>query len=96
MLSSALATAPLLLVNRLDFTAGQLGLFMSANSLAVAAFLAVGTIPAMARVGDRPDVQARCGIGCSSISAMLFGVVGSLVVVVEMLSARRRDDLRKR
>jgi hypothetical protein len=84
--SSAFATIlPLILANKLNFTTAQLGMFMSASSLIVAAFSAVGMIPAMACVGNESDRLAYAGIGCRLVSMVLFGIVGSRVVMLAAL-----------
>ena len=54
---------------------------MSASSLTVAAFSAVGMIPAMACVGNKSDRLAYAGIGCRLVSMVLFGIVGSRVIL---------------
>ena len=62
---------------------------MSASSLIVAAFSAVGMIPAMACVGNKSDRLAYAGIGCRLVSMVLFGIVGSLVILAALPSAEQ-------
>jgi MFS family permease len=86
--SSAFTTVlPLILANKLNFTTGQLGVFMSASSLTVAAFSAVGMAPAMACVGNVSDRLARAGIGCRIVSMVLFGIVGSQTMLAALPAA---------
>jgi hypothetical protein len=80
--SSAYTTIlPLILVNRLHVTTSQLGMFMSASSLTVAAFSAVGMIPAMRYAGNESDRLAYAGVGCRLISVIVFGMTCSLVMM---------------
>lgn len=79
--SSAFGTIlPLILANKLRFSTNHMGYFMSASSLSVAAFAAVGISPAMTYVGNRPDRLAFVGIGCRLASMVMFGVVVSWVM----------------
>lgn len=79
--SSAFSTiVPLILANKLHFSTTQLGYFMSASSISVAAFAAVGISTAMACVGNRSDRLALVGIGCRVLSIISFGIVVSWVL----------------
>ncbi|KAL3772873.1 hypothetical protein ACHAW5_002138 [Stephanodiscus triporus] len=83
--SSAFTTIlPLILANKLNFTTSQLGLFYSASSLTVAAFSAVGMVPVMSYVGNKSDRLAHAGIGCRLVSMVLFGIVGSRVMLAAL------------
>ncbi|KAL3815578.1 hypothetical protein ACHAXA_000310 [Cyclostephanos tholiformis] len=74
---------PLILMSGLRVTTSQLGAYMSACSLAVAAFSAVGMIPAMRCVGNESDRLACAGIGCRLVSLILFGMTCSLVIMAD-------------
>ena len=79
--SSAFSTIlPLILANKLHFTTTQLGYFMSASSISVAAFAAVGISITMGWVGNRPDRLASVGIGCRVLSIVCFGMIVSWVL----------------
>ncbi|KAL3817802.1 hypothetical protein ACHAXA_002669 [Cyclostephanos tholiformis] len=87
--SSAYTTIlPLILISGLRVTTSQLGAFMSASSLAVAAFSAVGMIPAMRCVGNESDRLARAGIGCRLVSLILFGMTCSLVIMADRAESK--------
>ncbi|KAL9189560.1 hypothetical protein ACHAXT_009235 [Thalassiosira profunda] len=76
--SSAFSTIlPLILANKLHFSPAQLGYFMSASSISVALFAAVGISPAMRSVGNRSDRLAFMGIGCRLVAIIGFGLVAS-------------------
>ena len=74
--SSAFSTIlPLVLANKLHFKTTQLGYFMSASSLSVAAFAAICIKPLMSYVGNQPDKLAFAGIGCRLLSIVTFGLI---------------------
>lgn len=74
--SSAFSTIlPLILANKLHFSTIQLGSFMSASSLSVAAFAAICIKPLMSFVGNQPDKLAFVGIGYRLLSIISFGLV---------------------
>ena len=76
--SSAFTTVqPLVFVNKLHLDTSQLGFFMSASSLSVAAFASFGISSSMSFVGDRSDRLASLGILFRIISMVIFGVVVS-------------------
>lgn len=86
--SSAFSTIlPLILANKLHFSTAQLGYFMSASSLSVAIFAAVGISPAMAFVGNRPDRLAFMGIGCRLTSIVIFGTIVSWVMSTQVFES---------
>lgn len=86
--SSAFTTVlPLILANKLQFSTTQMGYFMSASSLSVAAFAAVGISPAMAYMGNQPDRLAFVGIGCRLVSMVVFGVVVSWVMSMSTMAS---------
>ena len=76
--SSAFTTVqPLVLVNKLQLDTSQVGFFMSASSLSVAAFASFGISSSMSFVGDRSDRLASVGISFRIVSMVIFGVVVS-------------------
>ena len=87
---------PLILANKLHFTTTQLGYFMSASSLSVAVFAAVGIVPSLSFVGNRSDKLAYVGIGCRLLSIIVFGlvvthVISNLLLVVEKTPQEEND-----
>ena len=87
---------PLILANKLHFTTTQLGYFMSASSLSVAVFAAVGIVPALSLVGNRSDKLAYVGIGCRLLSIVVFGLVvthvmSNLLLVAEKTPQEEND-----
>ena len=87
--SSAFSTIlPLILANKLHFKTTQLGYFMSASSLSVAAFAAICIKPLMSYVGDQPDKLAFTGILCRLLSIVSFGLV-----VTHVMSAYEEEIL---
>ena len=82
--SSAFSTIlPLVLANRLHFKTTQLGYFMSACSLSVAAFAAICIKPLMSYVGNQPDKLAFTGIGCRLLSIVSFGLIVTHIMTVQ-------------
>mmetsp|Transcript_31487 Transcript_31487/g.66239 ORF Transcript_31487/g.66239 Transcript_31487/m.66239 type:complete len:209 (-) Transcript_31487:553-1179(-) len=65
---------------------------MSASSLSVAAFAAVGISPAMSYVGNRPDRLAFAGIGCRLVSIVVFGVIVSRVMSTFAVASAQDED----
>ena len=83
--SSAFSTIlPLILANKLHFSTIQLGSFMSASSLSVAAFAAICIKPLMSYVGNQPDKLAFTGIGCRLLSIVTFGLIVTHVMVAHV------------
>lgn len=91
--SSAFSTVlPLILANKLHFSTKDLGYFMSASSLSVAFFAAVGISKAMSLVGNQSDKLAFMGIGCRLLSIVIFGVVASHVMSNSLLQVDKSLD----
>ena len=79
--SSAFSTVlPLVLANRLRFTTAQLGYYMSASSVSVAIFSAVGMGPLMKAARGRAERLASLGIGTRCVSMVAFGFLVSALV----------------
>ena len=69
---------------------------MSASSLSVAVFAAVGIVPSLSFVGNRSDKLAYVGIGCRLLSIIVFGlvvthVISNLLLVVEKTPQEEND-----
>ena len=79
--SSAFSTVlPLVLANRMQFTTAQLGYYMSASSVSVAIFSAVGMGPLMKAARGRAEHLASLGIGLRCLSMVAFGFLVSALV----------------
>jgi hypothetical protein len=95
--SSAFSTIlPLILANKLNFSAAELGYYMSVNSFTVAVFACVGIGPSMKICGDRADGLAFWGVVFRSVSLVIFALAVARIISTGVDSEASLNNLWKR